>query len=517
MKAKLSSVILIGVALLIGSVASCGGGGGEAGDGEDQDGILGEPPLAEDAHVGEPPLPPDGGNDQPPAPDGDDSPIPPDALEDDSTPDPCSPPDTVNVGGRCVPSCTFAGGNTCGTNPTDCGEAPLIESYDCAYCCFVEPGDVCVPAAEPGPAAGCIFPAEIVIWGAEGWNVLGDAFHASESPCANTFISIPPQSGDKTLLRAGEAARMHARGPRIHAMAEFHWGTWNDYHNGTGTGWREIGHIFRTAMQDAGYCVESGDTWAVNEAPSTVRTNEPGVRAGFIELMAGLYEGAPGMTPVKGAVFVWGMGHATFDAHTAYKPSVKTWLQDAHFWEQMNLYVRWWGQEVYTNPTYTCVGADTIVERARYVSEFVMHVPRLAAAAPDSAGANTAQSYFSRAFVPVMNSVWWAAPSRGYGDTEIPLVQMRHFITLQVRAARGWADGHTYPDGRIGFAFASYAAPETEWDTLAGTMAVSILGAYNTDGAGAAGACVEGGVDRWCNCNVTGSSYNDEWQIFGTW
>jgi hypothetical protein len=508
MNARWLIVLAVPACILLAGCGGCGGSRAEDADADAGDFSL-DPAmddLAEDGTLSDPPFPDA----------DDDDPALPDTTEDIPAEDPCDPPDSVLIDGRCVSSCGASGGNTCTSNPAECDGADLLEAYDCDYCCYVttDPPVECTPAPEPAPSTGCAFPAEVVIYGQQAWNVLGDAFRDHVSPCANYWISIPPPTSDKTQVRAGQAELMHARGPRLHAMAEFHWNTWNRFHNDTGTPWREIGHIFRTRMQDAGYCVESGDTWAINEVPSGVRT-DPSARPGFINLVMGLYEGADGMTPAKGAAFIWGMGHATVN-FSVYKPSVKQWLQDADFWVQMNNTVRWWGQEVYVNPMLTCVGTASIATRAGYVNDFTQHPARLAAAAPDSAGVNTAQSYFSRAYVPVMNAVWGADPSRGYGDTVIPLVQMRHHITLQARACRGWADGHTWPDGRIGFAFASYSDP-TEWATLASTLAVSILGAYNDPDAGAAGACMEGGVDRWCNCNVAGAAFNDGWQTFATW
>ena len=57
------------------------------------------------------------------------------------TPDPpigggpvtCDPSSTMEVDGRCVPSCGAAGGDSC--DPTVCASRPRLESYDCAVCC----------------------------------------------------------------------------------------------------------------------------------------------------------------------------------------------------------------------------------------------------------------------------------------------------------------------------------------------------------------------------------------------
>ena len=49
----------------------------------------------------------------------------------------CSPPETMLIAGRCVPSCGRAGGDAC--DPAVCAGRPLLESYDCAACCDSTP------------------------------------------------------------------------------------------------------------------------------------------------------------------------------------------------------------------------------------------------------------------------------------------------------------------------------------------------------------------------------------------
>lgn len=61
---------------------------------------------------------------------------------------PCDPPNTVEVSGKCVPSCGVAGGNTCvAADSTLCEGLPALGSYDCPVCC-ARP----TYAAPPGPA-----------------------------------------------------------------------------------------------------------------------------------------------------------------------------------------------------------------------------------------------------------------------------------------------------------------------------------------------------------------------------
>jgi hypothetical protein len=49
----------------------------------------------------------------------------------------CSPPESMLVGDRCVPSCGAAGGDSC--DPAVCAGRTLLESYDCATCCDSTP------------------------------------------------------------------------------------------------------------------------------------------------------------------------------------------------------------------------------------------------------------------------------------------------------------------------------------------------------------------------------------------
>jgi len=296
-------------------------------------------------------------------------------------------------------------------------------------------------------------------------------------------------------------------------LAELHWLTWNRYRLETGVSWRDIGHELRRRMYDAGWCVESGDGWVINEAPTTVRTRED-VRAGLAELVLGLYEGDAGMPPSRGAVLVWNMGHST-RYMDLYEPSWKAWLGDTGFWERMNLAVRFWGQEAYVDPRLTCVPGSTLDERADRIAELAMHPARLAAAAPDSAHANAAEIYFGRAYVPLLNGVWFSAPENGYGDTRLAPSEMADHVSEQVYATRRWADGHAYPDGRVGFAFASFREPP-EWNAHASQIARALRNAYGR-GNGPLAACWEDGRREHCTCSMAGAAFNPAWATFGRW
>ncbi|MCC7074999.1 MAG: hypothetical protein IT383_27050 [Deltaproteobacteria bacterium] len=373
----------------------------------------------------------------------------------------------------------------------------------------VDPLLGCTALAPATLPASCPFTNELVVYGQEGWNALADALAPSLSPCTQAFISIPPRNDDKTLVREGQAALMRGRGAQLHPMAEFHFTTWNRLRQEQGLSWRELGMRFREEMERQGYCVEAGDTWAINEAPSALR-KDAAFRAGFAELLGGLAEGRPGMPFVKGAVFIVGFGHRSTNL-PVYKGNVKRALQDADFWVEANKAVRFWGQEVYVDPQHACVAGTSAAERRALVNRYAMHPHRLSVVAPDAAGANTAQSFLGRAYVPVLNAVWDAAPERGYGDTTVPLLQMQRFVRAQVDAVRSYASSNAAPDGRIGFAFASYHDPQ-EWAALGATIGDALAGAYGEGGVAADACGVEG-----CACVADSAASNPAWDAFSSW
>ncbi|MBI2893737.1 MAG: hypothetical protein HYY06_09310 [Deltaproteobacteria bacterium] len=358
----------------------------------------------------------------------------------------------------------------------------------------------------------CRWPVEVVVWDSKDWMRLGRQFAADPSPCADYYLSIPGVVGDKTRLRQGAAEDIRALGPELHAMAEFHWTTWSRWVESTGNTWYEAGREFRRRMVEAGYDTAAGDTWAINELPSSMRKNTAGARTHARNAVRGLYEGDG--EPLKGAVFIVGMGQGTTN-FSVYKPQLEQWLCDADFWVDMNRYVRWWGQEVYADPERSCFDAQ-VGTRSPAINEFIQHVPRLAAAGPSCA--NTAQSYLDRAYVPLLGAAWQQAT--GFGDTRITLDQMKAHVSTQIYAARAWANGHAYPDGRIGFAWApgddGPSEPE-DLDELAARMASAVSHAYGDGDTTAAHACSPSGAYTFCGCRIPGAARNTGWSTFSRW
>lgn len=404
-----------------------------------------------------------------------------------------SPPDTAPADSAPPPDDTATP-----PGPTaSCGDATCDTSETCWDC-----------AADCG-ACDCPTPVEVILYTQSAWTVLADALDADPSPCADYWISLPAPAEHKQDPRGGgEPEGIRARSPRLHALAEFHWSTWA----AASGSWYDKGVDFRRRMAEAGYDVSAGDTWAINELPSSVRT-EAATRADVVELLRGLYEGSAEDPDVTGVVFVVGMGHTT-ENFSVYTPALEDWLEDADFWAQANLHVSHWAQEVYADPDATCVVGATAAEVSTSLNHFVEHVAWHAEVGPDTA--NTAQSYLGRAYTPLMNAVWQA--DAGYGDTDVPLETMEHFVSHEVYAARAWSEAHNHPDGRLGFAWArSDGVVDSDLAVLAARLASAVHHAYDAGGGSAAGACSPSGAYTWCACEVEGAAFNTGWDSFGSW
>ena len=192
------------------------------------------------------------------------------------------------------------------------------------------------PELDEEAAAGCQQPSEVVIWGTRNFDQIIDAITANRTACSTFWVSLPPltdEAGRKTIPRNGAVLdKIHAlqdRGVKIRAMAEFHWTSWNGWVQATGGSWYDAGVEFRRRMDEAGYDPVAGDTWVVDEFPSTVRAGQLGGRSNAMAVVRGLYEGA---TPnIKGAVLVVGMS-IQMTYFTEYKSALEDWLCDAPFW-----------------------------------------------------------------------------------------------------------------------------------------------------------------------------------------
>jgi hypothetical protein len=189
----------------------------------------------------------------------------------------------------------------------ECVGAPVVASLDARY----RTGQPHFRFSQSDVPPFCRA-AEFVFYAARDWLRLAPKLAERASPCAHYYISVPPLVGDKTNPRPNQASRIRALGPRFHAMAEIHWAAWQEWVRATGRTWYDAGVEARRRMAAAGYNVALGDTWAVNEFPSSVRRDAGTARTDARDFVLGLYEGDGRLA--KGAVFVIGVMHGTYDA-----------------------------------------------------------------------------------------------------------------------------------------------------------------------------------------------------------
>src|SRR5918999_3795842 len=93
---------------------------------------------------------------------------------------------------------------------------------------------------------------DAVFWGGRQWLELGQAIADDYSQCAEYFITILPQDGDRTMLRLRPRFdEIRALNPRIHPVAEIRWtappgGGWREWVVGGHPDWR-AGNTFYQA------------------------------------------------------------------------------------------------------------------------------------------------------------------------------------------------------------------------------------------------------------------------------
>jgi hypothetical protein len=408
---------------------------------------------------------------------------------------------------RAKPGCTAAASTLA---VLDCARLPAVASLDPEYAA----GKPRFRLAQAGSVA--CRPTNLVFYAARDWLRLGPKLAERASPCANYYISVPPLVSDKTKPRPNQAWRIRALGPRFHAMAEIHWTTWQRWVRDTGGTWYDAGVEARRRMAAAGYDVALGDTWAVNEFPSSVRRDLGTAREDARLFVRGLYDGDGHR--VRGAVFVIGVMHGTTDA-SLYKSTLKGWLADTAFWREMRQTVRFWGQEVYADARRWGVSGASTLYRRDNLNDFLQHAVRLSSVAPARYGA--ARTFLSTAYTPIANAGWqWP---RGLGWTMISADQMEGFVSAQTYALRKYAAQRPDPE-QFGFAWAPNNATglaATDFTTATGGLldrlgaALAESGGYAITDEGSA-ACLSDGMD-FCTGDVAGAAFTDAWRIFSVW
>jgi hypothetical protein len=367
--------------------------------------------------------------------------------------------------------------------------------------------------------AGCR-PLRGVFYAATDWLRLATKLAASASPCADYFVSIPPVVADKTNLRPDQASRIRALGSNFHALAEIHWTAWSKWVASTGSSWYAAGVEARHRMAQAGFDVAAGDTWAVNEFPSSVRTGVGSARANARELVRGLHDG-DGARPTRGVVFIVGVGQSTGNV-SVYQTNLQNWLADMAFWSDMSAYVSDWSQEVYGDFRKYAVPGTPITLRRDYLNDYLQHPLVVAGAGPPTI--ELARSYLGPAYSPLASAAWqWES---GYGWTMIPVDDMRAFVSAQVYALRYFSSTVGETQDHWGFAW----QPRNATGLSTGDFAVQTGAILDRLAAGirdsgdtadpndpGSGACGPPGQNLFCGGDLSGAQFTEQWKSFRVW
>jgi hypothetical protein len=363
-------------------------------------------------------------------------------------------------------------------------------------------------------------PLRGVFYAQTDWLRLATSLAQRASPCAEYYVSIPPLVSDKTKPRPDQAWRICALGSNFHALAEIHWTSWSNWVASNASSWFAAGVEARRRMVDAGYDVTKGDTWAVNEFPSSVRVGTGSARANAREFVRGLYEG-DGTLPTRGAVFTIGVGQSVPDV-TLYQTNLQNWLTDSAFWTDMATYVSDWSQEVYPDFRNYAVSGAPIQTRRDYLNDYLQHELVLAGAGPPQIDA--ARSYVQTTYSPLANAAWqWDS---GYGWTMVPVDQMEAFVSAQTYALRSFSATAGEAQDHWGFAWAprnATALSSSDFTSQTGALldrlatAIRDSGEISDPNDPGGGACGPPGQNVSCGGDLTGAHFTEVWKSFRTW
>jgi hypothetical protein len=436
-------------------------------------------------------------------------------------------------------------------SPSDelsCSADPLVAMDDGCTDAMVSPeaaaalaqAQAAAPALADDLPPWCRLHAEAVFWTAVDWPLLAGALADDPSPCADYYVSIPPQSADHTLLRGAQDDLIRALGPHIHPIAEMTLGTltgWDHWvHAVPGRTWLGAGVEFRRRMAAAGHRFDLGETWLLNEFDRSTRLDEPPyTRAAMRDLLRGLYDGGGTLPPVQGIVEIGiAYTHQNIPDVAGYKAELKSWLQDADFWEDVAGKIKILTKETYPDARFWGVAGSSRHNRTEHLTEYMEHLNNLVESGPRSL--SDVQTFMRSSFMPLGSATWPAfGPDPfsppfccGHGWTMIPLEEMLHLISEQVYAVRHYAGSHPHgaPAGRLGFSWQptnNFGLPAAEWlaarQALAARIASAIHYAYREGGASAEGACSppDSGID-WCaGGDVPDATFDPRWAMFESW
>jgi hypothetical protein len=345
-------------------------------------------------------------------------------------------------------------------------------------------------------------PARVIFYAQTDWLRLATKLAANPSACAEYYVSVPPLAADKTQARANQAAQIRALGPGFHALDEISWNGWNGWVTAGNGSWYDAGVQARQRMAAAGFSTAAGDTWALNELSSAVRTGTGAARQNALDFMRGLASDG-----VKGVVFTAGVSQP--GDPTAYKVNLQNWLSDDGFWSAVSQYASDWAQESYGDVRTYAVAGSTPQQRRDQMVQYLGHELALANANPNPEAAS--RPFLQSAYVAFGNAAW--AWNSAYGFTNAPVETMEDFVSGQVDADRSLGA----PSGvdRFGFAWApnnTLGLSSSDFAAQTGTILDRLAAAIHDSYSAPDNAC-----STFCTTSVAGAAFTTAWQAFSTW
>ncbi len=365
-----------------------------------------------------------------------------------------------------------------------------------------------ITSPESGARTAACIPVRAVFYESSDWFRLAHGLGANPSPCADYYVTIPALAADKTQMRSGAAWQVRQLGPNFHALAEVSYTGWKRWVTATNNSWYEAGQEVRRRMVGAGFDIPTGDTWVINEFPSTVRSGAGADRQHVRDLVHGLFDGEGG-PQLKGMIYDIGIAQTgvVLDQHKAYWES---WFQDTAFWNDMNAYVSDFFQENYGDVrAYAVAGVDPAT-RIATLNQFLQAPLQLALASGAPSSVAAAKAYLTQAYGSLSNASWaWGS---AYGWTKVTPDVMADFISAQTSAMRA-----STPAVRIGFAWNplnTLGLSNDDYVSQVGAVLERLAGSiHETDGGDPSLACEA----THCTSTIDGAKATAAWKTFATW
>ena len=436
---------------------------------------------------------------------------------------PGSPVAATTDDGYVPPPCNDPDIATLAVASPECSGEDGVPTSDPADSAALEAAAAANAAAMPSPAElprYCREHANAYFYTSTEWLRLAQRLAANASPCVDYWISIPALAADKTGGRCVQDDLVRAISPRIHVMAELHFGGWNAWWKKNNKTPREAGLEFVRKWRECGY-LQPGETWALNEMHSGIRNDVPGARANMIQFLDAVREASGD----QGVAWIIGVGQNTTNV-SEYKPASESWLADTTYWQAMSQDVSVWGQEAYSDMRYWGVGDASRHARTSNLSSYLEHPLLLAENGPSSI--STALGYLEQTYVPLMSAAWQY--TSGFGNTLFPSVDMQRFVSEETFAVKHFSQTrpHAAPDARIAFAWSftnvcgttTCTDPATfskGQDDLGDRIASAIRESYELGGGSQSGACGAPGDHVWCTADISNAAFNPLWLEYPTW